>query len=363
MKTEISKSAVIYYGGFLSRVGGAFHHALSICQGLNGLGWSVRIVTLDDLPLWSKFLPHLIEKFTNRFQPPLGYYLKGRVIRFLYRKLIAGTEDLRIFEDIYISWNSNVPSATILHASWTDNLHSLKAEKKSIEKMRVLEARLINETTHPVITVSFPYRQYLQYEHYRGMLHRSIEVVPLGLDQSKFDLNDPPSRVPRSIVCCGGLERRKNLFFLLEVFKELSRTDQAYSLTLVGDGPQHRELSSFVQKHQLNVTFRGRLTYQQVIEELYKHEIYVHTSEKESFCFALLEAKLAGLTTLAYSALQVPLEFIDIKVPNYEVQEWVKAVESRDKSPISDFSREPYTIEAMTRGTLEVAGIVSSRQG
>lgn len=361
MKTKVSKSAVVYYGGFLSRVGGAFHHALSIHQGLTQLGWSVRIVALDDLPLWGKYLPHLIEKSMNFFQPPLGYYLKGRVIRFLYRRLIAGAEDLRIFEDIYISWNSNVPSATILHASWTDNLHSLKVEKKSIEKMCAMEARLINETAHPVITVSFPYRRYLQDEHYRGMLSRNIEVVPLGLDQSKFDRSNPPSRVPRSIVCCGGLERRKNLLFLLEVFKELNRTDQSYSLTLVGDGPQHRELSSFVQKHQLNVTFRGRLTYDQVIEELYKHELYIHTSEKESFCFALLEAKLAGLTTLAYSKLQVPLEFIDIKVPNYELQEWVRAVESRGKSSTSDFVRETYTIEAMTRGTLEAAGIASSR--
>ena len=48
----------------------------------------------------------------------------------------------------------------------------------------------------------------------------------------------------------------------------------------------------------------GRLDHDSVIEEASSAAlIYLHTSVKESFSFALLEAKLAGLSTCAYQGL------------------------------------------------------------
>ena len=41
---------------------------------------------------------------------------------------------------------------------------------------------------------------------------------------------------------------------------------------------------------------------------------------------SLLEAKLCGLTTVAFADLQVPQEFIDVKVPSFTKNEWVEAI-------------------------------------
>lgn len=85
-----------------------------------------------------------------------------------------------------------------------------------------------------------------------------------------------------------------------------------------------------------------------------RHEIYVHTSTKESFSYSLLEAKLAGLKTFAYSGLEVPPEFIDVGLDSFNIDKWVEAIyENSDK--INKIDKEKYTINRMVNKTLSLA--------
>ena len=58
------KIATIYYAGFL-RFGGVISHVRSIEIELTRIGWIVNVITLDKLPIWCRFLPHLTEKIIN----------------------------------------------------------------------------------------------------------------------------------------------------------------------------------------------------------------------------------------------------------------------------------------------------------
>lgn len=347
-----NKSALIFYGGFLSKSGGVFSHVLAIEKELSNCGWDVVVITLDSLPVWCRYAPHVVEKIVNSIFRPFGYLYKGRVTRMLYKFFFKEKSDLCIFEDIYISWNSESPSITVLHAAWSDNLQAYSIKEKHIKRLKKFEAKLINNIKHPAVTVSYPYQAFLEKEHYSEMLSKKIDVIELGIDQSKFIKNSEKNS--KSIVYSGSLEARKNLLFLLKVFKKLAEIDSSFKLTIIGDGPERDELLNFVRVHSLSVVFLGRLSHNEVHLEICRHGLYLHTSTKESFSYSLLEAKLAGLKTCAYVNLQVPPEFIDIGISSFDVDEWCAGIVSIGSSH-NKFEAEKYSVKKMTLSTVRMA--------
>ena len=343
------KRIIIYYAGF-ERFGGVFSHVRALNIELSRLGYEVEVITLDRLPIYCRYIPHIFEKIINYFKMPIGFYHKGLITKKLYKFFFNFNADIRIYEDIYISWNSNVPSITIMHAVWSDNLQAYDVKSNQLKKLKNIEIDIINKIKHPISTVSQPYLEYINNIHFYGKLNKKINVVELGVDESKF-FNKKNVNL-KSIVYSGSLEKRKNVIFLLKIFKLISAEDSKYKLTIIGDGPTKYQLFDFVKVHKLNVIFLGSLKHEEVLLELHKHGVYLHTSVKESFSYSLLEAKLAGLRTYAYSKLQVPPEFIDIGIDSFNIEDWATAILNDDLNS-NKFIAEKYSVQRMTLNTLE----------
>lgn len=348
----ITKTVAIYYGGFLDKAGGVISHVKALQLEMQRNGLKVKVFSLENLPVWCRYFPHLVEKIFNYFYSPIGFLYKGLVTRFLYRLLLSNKVDLHIFEDIYISWNSETPSVTVLHAVWSDNLQAFNVDQKSQIRLKSAEVNLINNISHPIVTVSFPYLEYLMNMHFNGAISKEISVIELGINQSAFHSLEESHN--KSIVYCGSLEARKNVQFLLEVFKKVIEIDPEYKLTIIGDGPDKQKLNDFVKKNRLPVIFLGQLDHDHVLSELKRHEIYLHTSKKESFSYSLLEAKLSGLKTCAYSKLQVPAEFIDAAIGSFEMDDWCHGI-LNIYSAQKIFNADKYSVEKMTLATLRIA--------
>jgi len=328
-------------------------HARLISKELESRGWEVEILTLDNVLFPLRYLPHIIEKVINLIRFPLGYFYKGYFTGRLFKWLFNHATDLRIFEDIYISWNSNVPSVTLLHAVWSDNLQAFDVTAAQKDALIAREAKTINRIEHPLVTVSEPYKKFLLEEHFCVFQLRELEVIPLGIEFPANVLDIAAVRPEKSIVYCGALEARKNVMFLLKVFERLASEDKDFSLTIIGNGPEQSELEHYSNAHSLGVRFLGRFDHKDVIAELCRHKIYVHTSTKESFSFSLLEAKLAGLTTCAFNGLQVPIGFIDVPIRSFEIKEWCQAIKNLEPGQ-KQFDRARYTPASMTQSTLDL---------
>tara|TARA_B100000767_G_scaffold275329_1_gene311758 strand:- start:2054 stop:3115 length:1062 start_codon:yes stop_codon:yes gene_type:complete len=349
------KQVSIFYGGFTFIVGGVNIHLQSLRDGLEQQGYQVNVYTLDSLPLFIKYLPHFAEKLINFFKFPLGFAYKGIVTKMLFKFFFGKQADYFVFEDIYLSWNTNVPSITMLHAVWSDNLQSFKVTEKQVRALKQKEIQLIECIHHPIATVSQPYLDFLQMDHFAGQVSAPIYHLPLGINQADFiDIHKIPS-TNKNIIYIGALESRKNVIFLLEVFKKLFELDNSYALTIIGDGPDRNIVEQFIATHNLPVRLLGRISHLAVVDQLFKHDLYLHSSTKESFSYALLEAKLAGLTTFAYEGLQVPAEFIDIKISNYNEDQWFDAIINNNSIP-GKIDSNKYTIEAMSSNTITLAG-------
>jgi phosphatidylinositol glycan class A protein len=348
------KKAIIYYGGFLYKAGGVTVHARTLNTELHKMGWNVAIISLEDLPIWCRYIPHLTEKFINIFCTPFGFLYKGYVTRFLYKLFFDRQVELRIFEDIYLAWNSKIPSVIFLHAVWSDNLQSFVIDPDLINELKKVESILLNKIDHPIVTVSQPYLQYLIQTHFKKYLLPKIHVIELGLNQSNFIFSKSIQLNKKSIVYCGALEARKNVLFLMMVFKEISKLDPNFRLTIIGEGPERESLLRFASSNKnLNISFLGKLSHEKVLAELSSHGIYIHTSIKESFSYSLLEAKLSGLKTVAYSGLEVPSAFIDNAVDTFEIDDWCSAILGINWEA-DKFDSTHYSAERMTNSILQL---------
>ena len=317
----LKKKIQIFYGGFVSVKGGVNVHSNLLKKELKKKH-NVVLITLDSIPFPFKYLPHLVEKLINLFYLPLGYFYKGIITRFLFKFFFNKNSDIRIFEDIYISWNSKIPSVTMLHAVWSDNLQKYLIKPERLKKLKKKEVNKINNIEHPIGVVSGPYLNYINKNHFAKKIKKKLKIVELGIDK----IPKKSKNKKKKIIYVGALEARKNIFLLLNIFKKIYKFDSQYEFTIIGSGPNTNKAVKFCIKNKLPVDFKGNLKNDKIFKELQKNQIYLHTSSKESFSLSLLEAKICGLITVAYKKLEVPKDFIDVGIDDFKVNSWFKKI-------------------------------------
>ncbi len=165
----------------------------------------------------------------------------------------------------------------------------------------VIERRII-ERVDRVITVSEFSRRQLADE--LGVRTQHVEVVPNGVD-TRFEPQPKASSLlarhelrDRSVVLfLGGLKRRKNLPFLLEVWREVARHRPEATLLIAGGGRLERSLRRRVEALGLRgaVVFAGRVTEAEKVAYYNLAEVMVSPSSLEGFGFSVAEAMSCGL--------------------------------------------------------------------
>lgn len=132
-----------------------------------------------------------------------------------------------------------------------------------------------------------------------------IDVLPIYTNVVNFQEDGPEFRFKNFkpdwrfvfLTVCR-LEKEKNLFFLLDVFKELSLKRKDFAWILVGDGSLKPILQTEVEKLGLdgNVSFLGQ---KNDLPNIYRgSDFYIQSSFYEGFGLSILEAFLCGLPVL-----------------------------------------------------------------
>ena len=145
--------------------------------------------------------------------------------------------------------------------------------------------------------------------------YKQCDVLPNLIDVENFML--PRKKIDGlkliTVVALRRVKRVDDTIKALKIIIEEKGIKNA-SLTVVGDG---QDASYFKEKcHELNmdkyVTFVGKKTKKEVAELLNKHNIYVMSSEIETFGIPAIEAFASGMPVVATKCLG-PEEFVDNK--------------------------------------------------
>lgn len=130
-----------------------------------------------------------------------------------------------------------------------------------------------------------------------------IKITP-AIDTSLFISENNKDNSSVRFTTIGRLHWKKGIEYTIEALALLKGEGIQFHYTVIGDGAEKERLVFAV--HQLglseNVTFTGKLSPQEIKEELSKTDIYLQYSIQEGFCNAVLEAQAMGLVCIVSDA-------------------------------------------------------------
>jgi phosphatidyl-myo-inositol alpha-mannosyltransferase len=168
---------------------------------------------------------------------------------------------------------------------------------RTIEKVITPYTRSILKNLHSFTAVSDAAAEYL-----RSLTKRPIELIPNGIDLSKYKftnhavLSDKPT-----ILYIGRLEKRKGLSYLLQAMQLLQQKYPDVRLQLAGSGPDQDKLLQEIKDFGLhNVEFLGYVSDEEKLRLLQEADLFCSPARYgESFGIVLLEAMASGLPIVA----------------------------------------------------------------
>ena len=169
----------------------------------------------------------------------------------------------------------------------------------------LIEGRVL-EASERIVTVSeFSKRQL---ESALGIPGDRVEVVPNGVDEkfaaapavaalrARYGLGHGPV-----VLFLGGLKARKNLPFLLDVWREVANLRPDATLVIAGDGPLGGALRRRTESLGLGprVVFTGRVPEADKVAHYNLADLFLFPSALEGFGLAVGEAMSSGLAVVA----------------------------------------------------------------
>ena len=135
-----------------------------------------------------------------------------------------------------------------------------------------------------------------------------MHVVRCGLPFDRLPTRVARSSKAKSLICVGRLSPEKGQAGLLRAFADLRQRHDGLLLTLVGDGPEKEELETLAADLNLKnaVSFAGRLSEGETLEEIAASDILVLPSFMEGLPIVLMEAMALGVPVVASRVAGIP---------------------------------------------------------
>ena len=119
-----------------------------------------------------------------------------------------------------------------------------------------------------------------------------IQIIPNGVGEQFFTKRKSKNKIPH-LLFVGRVSIQKNPIRLI---KSISLCESKFILDIVGDGELLKETKELVkQKNLKNVIFYGRKTGKDLVKMYQNADIFISTTNQESFGITYLEAMASGL--------------------------------------------------------------------
>ncbi len=194
--------------------------------------------------------------------------------------------------------------------------HSTFFATREIDPIVEKEISDIYNNANKLITVSNPFKE-LILKKIRG-INTDVSVIPNFIDTDFFDpYSDSIIYDKQEIVlfCTCYHEPKKNLYRLIDAFKEAFRVHNNLRLILGGEGSETINLKKYVKDKGLDsvIEFPGFLDRVQIRDYLNNSDLFVLSSDYETFGVVLIEAMSMGVPVLSTDS-GGPEDFINAEV-------------------------------------------------
>jgi D-inositol-3-phosphate glycosyltransferase len=173
-------------------------------------------------------------------------------------------------------------------SKWGIFLHAYK---------RIFLSKVLNDATK-IIVLTDDYKYLISRKY--GIKLQKITVIPNGNSFGKND-NTMRNANPTKLLFVGRLSKQKNIPLLLDAFKRAHEINNKITLTIIGDGTYRQYIHDFISMNRLtnSIICKG-IRYGQMLKNEYKNaDIFISTTNQESFGTVFLEAMASGLPIIA----------------------------------------------------------------
>jgi glycosyltransferase involved in cell wall biosynthesis len=226
-------------------------------------------------------------------------------------------------------------------------------------KLSKLISKISLENSSAVLTVSEDLKRQI---NDASIYPKKIFVTYNPVDIELFNTRDKIEiRKCKNILYVGRLEDYKGGFRALLAFNKVFRKYPDWTFTIIGDGPQLREIKSFIRENEVLSNFvilKGQLKKEEISYEMKKASFFVFPSEHETFGIVIAEAMSSGLPVIVGNET-APKEFVDsdsgVLVPPKNIDAIANAMECMINN-ISNYDSELIRKKIVSRFSFEEFG-------
>jgi len=326
------RKILIIYNGYLNRGGGVVTHLNNLKNELEKRNIEVNVWSRDKLNKLNYVSMALLQRLGDIIKPGWGYLLFVNRTRRLIKKFIKENKpEIVIFEDIFLPDKTfNCKWIAFLHAIYGDPVQSLGNRKfinlkqinieKYAKNIRICEEKEIINKKEKIYTVSNEFSKKIE-EFYKldfkiGVIENFLSSDTIATFRKASNLNKGNRTI--DFIYTGVFNKRKNLQFIIEVFKLLKEKYRFEpSLYLIGDGLEKDTLEKEIRESNLaNIILHPFIQDKyELAQILLRSKAFLLASLDESFSYSLAEAKLCGLYTFVNKDLTIPEYLIDYRLP------------------------------------------------
>lgn len=151
-----------------------------------------------------------------------------------------------------------------------------------------------------------------EFPHIKNKVIAVVNGIEDISESQKSLINDMLAKTYKQkfrLISCGSINGRKGQWIIVHALGKLTPDKlKDIKLTLVGDGPERKELENFVASHGLSehVEFTGAVANEMVFDYLLKSNIYVLMSSSEGLPISIIEGLRCGLPVIATNVSGIP---------------------------------------------------------
>lgn len=284
----------------------------TISRELAGRGHSILIFTVlpskEDIPSVEDNEPGITVYRAKEFYPQ-SFKRKTETIHSDFHEIIASRPNIIHTHTPFDIGRQAIRAANLMGIPLIGSHHTFYADyhqhliKSDSFFMRILARRYVSWFYNHCKLVITPSKAIAE-DLVKSRLSAPLTIIPNPIDIDKFkpsaskeDLKKKCGLPEFSLVYFGRLSYEKRINNLLKVFAFLSSKYPKIKLSIIGDGPERKNMEEYAKKLNIRdkVIFFGMLSGQHFIDCISANDIFISASDTENQPLPIIEAMALGL--------------------------------------------------------------------